>query len=71
MPSPTGPKSGIQAQKMMKNGDPEVFINAFERTVVAPDEAQWSAILIPCLIGPSQQVIDSLPLQDLCDYKKV
>lgn len=33
-------------------------------------EAQWSVILIPCLIGLAQQSIDTLLLQDLCDYKK-
>lgn len=58
---------------MSKEDDPEAFINAFERMAVAAGwlEAQWSAILIPFLIGPAQLAMDTLPLQDLCDYKKV
>lgn len=34
-------------------------------------ECQWSAVLIPCLIGLAQQAMDTLPMQDLTDYKKV
>lgn len=58
---------------MMKDDDPEAFINAFKRTTIGTEcpSLQWSTILIPCLIGPSQQAVDTLPLQDLYDYKKV
>lgn len=57
---------------MIPNDDPGAFINAFKRTTVTAGwPSQWSAILIPCLIGPAQQAVDTHPLQDLCDYKKV
>lgn len=63
----------VRAQKMMPKDDPEAFVNAFEQTAVAAEwpPSQWSAILIPCLIRPAQQVVDRLPLQDLPDFQKV
>lgn len=65
--------SVVRAQKMTPNDDPEAFINAFERITIAAGwpTMQWSAILILCFIRPTQQAMDTLPLQDLCDYKKV
>lgn len=67
------PMSGVRAQKMTPNNDPEAFINAFERTAVMAGWplAQWSTILIPCPIRPAQQATDTLPIQVLCYYKKV
>lgn len=52
---------------------PEVFMNTFEWTVVAAGwpSLQWSAVLTLCLIGPAQQAMDSLPLQDLPNFHKV
>lgn len=79
-PSPIGGASTshhtpprVRAQKMMVADDPEAFINTFECTMVADGwpSSQWLTILIPCLIGPAQQAVDTLPLQDLPDYKKV
>lgn len=56
-PAMTGPQllSGVRAQNMTPEDDPEAFINSFERTAVADrwPPAPWSAILIPCLIGPA------------------
>lgn len=42
--------SGIQAQKMTPNDDPEAYLNAFDRTAIAVGwpAQQWSARLIPC-----------------------
>lgn len=34
-------------------------------------EAQWAAILIPCLVGPSQQAVDHLAPAEVTDYTKV
>lgn len=58
---------------MTPGNDPKAFINTFEWTAVTASwsSSQWSAIVIPCLIGPAQQAFDTLPLQDLTDYKKV
>lgn len=58
---------------MKKENDLKVFINAFETMAMAAGwpKAQWSAILILCLIGLAQQAVDTLPLQDLCDYKNL
>lgn len=73
-PVPTTPSnSGVRAQKVMPNNDPEGFLNTFEWMVMTAGwpTSQWSAILVPCLIGPDQQSVDTLLLQELCDYKKV
>lgn len=32
---------------------------------------QWVAILMPCLVGPSQQVEDALAPEEMTDYLKV
>lgn len=57
---------------MTKDDDPEAFLNAFERmaTVARWPETQWAVMLIPCLIGPAEQAMDTLPTPDLGDYKK-
>lgn len=71
--SAPAPNLIIQAQKMTKDDDSEAFINTFEQNAIVADwpATSWVAILIPCLIGPSQQAVDILPLQDFRDYKKV
>lgn len=47
-------------------------MNVFEHMAVTAGwpPTQWS-ILILCLIGPAQQAVDTLPLQDLPDCQKV
>lgn len=58
---------------MMKDDDPDAFLNAFEWTATAAGwpEMQWAAVLTPCPISPAQQVVDNLPTCDLGDYKSV
>lgn len=56
---------------MTKEDDIEAYINAFESTAAGWAKSQWAAVLIPCLIGPAQQAVDTLPTQDLGDYKYV
>lgn len=53
--------------------DPEAYLNAFERmaTAVGWDKVSWVSVLIPCLIGPAQQTVDTVPLAELNDYAKV
>lgn len=34
-------------------------------------EKQWAAILFPCLVGPAQQAVETIPLEDVTDYGKV
>lgn len=48
-------------------------LNMFEHTVEASSwpEAQWAAVLIPCLVGSAQQAVDTLPAAEVSDYKKV
>lgn len=74
-PGTCGPQwpSGLWAQKMTPEDDPEAFINAFERIAVVAGwpPAQWSTILILCLISSAQQAVGTLPLQDLPDFQKV
>lgn len=35
------------------------------------ERASWAAILIPCLIGPAQQAVDTVPRADLNVHDKV
>lgn len=47
--------------------DPEAFLNAFEHAVTAAGwpEDQWAAVLVSCLIGPTQQTVDILCLPQI------
>lgn len=57
---------------MLEDEDPEAFLNAFESLAQeAWAESQWASILIPCLMRPTQQVMDTIPVKDVCDYVKV
>lgn len=58
---------------MTPENDLEALMNAFVHSSVAAGlpPTQWSAVLISCLIGPAQQAMDTLPLQDLLDFQKV
>lgn len=60
-------------QKMTPTDDPKAYLNAFEcmATLAGWAQAQWAAVLIPCLIEPAQQAVDTLPATDLNDYPKV
>lgn len=40
-------------------------------TAAGWERSSWFAVLIPCLIGPTQQAVDTVPLADLNDYDKV
>lgn len=53
--------------------DPEAYLNAFERMATAARwaQTQWAIVLIPCLIGPAQQAVDTLPASDLNDSPKM
>lgn len=63
----------VKVQKMMPDDDPEAFLNTFECTPTATGWAQdqWAAVLIPCLIGPAQQAVDTLSPTNLTDYARV
>lgn len=49
--------------------DPEVYLNNFQRMATAAGwaQTQWATILIPCLIGPTQPAVDTLPASGLND----
>lgn len=53
--------------------DPKAFFKSFQHiaTVAGWLEDQWAALLIPCLVGLTQQAIDILPAGDVVDYRKV
>lgn len=50
-----------------------MFLNAFERSVQVNgwSETQWAAIFFPCLIGPIQLAVDTLPMEEVVNYKRV
>lgn len=52
--------------------DLEAYVNAFEQmaTTMRWAPQQWVAVLIPCLISPTQvpTAIDTLPASELNDY---
>lgn len=62
----------VKVQKMMPEDDLEAFLNTFESTATAAGWAhhQWAAVLIPCLIGPAQQAMDTLPPANLTEYAR-
>lgn len=63
----------VKVQKMTPADGPEAYLNIFKRMATAAGWApeQWVAVLIPCLIGPVQQVVDMLLSADLNDYAQV
>lgn len=63
----------VKVQKLTLADNHEVFVNTFKRTAMATGwpEVQWVAVLIPYLIRPAQQAMDTLPVGDLANYKKV
>ncbi|XP_078246113.1 uncharacterized protein LOC140706737 isoform X2 [Pogona vitticeps] len=63
----------IRMQKMTSSDDPEAYLHTFERVAVAagwPRE-QWTLILIPCLTGLLQEVVDTLSTQEASQYESV
>ncbi|XP_078240795.1 uncharacterized protein LOC144586395 [Pogona vitticeps] len=63
----------IRMQKMSNTDDPEAYLHTFERVATAagwPKE-QWTLILIPCLTGVLQEVIDTLSVQEAAQYETV
>lgn len=63
----------VRVQKMTPVDDPEVYLNIFEHMATAAGWApqQWAMVLIPCLVRPACQVVDTLPAVDLNNYAKV
>lgn len=63
----------VKVQKMITEDDPEAYLSSFERTAQAVNwpESQWVAVLIPCLVGPAQQAVHTLPDMKVTDYKRV
>lgn len=61
----------IHIPKMTTDDDPEAFLNAYEWSVWMAGwaENQWAFILIPCLVGSAQQVIDTMPVENVGNYK--
>lgn len=66
-------RPAIRIPKMTTDDDQEAFSNTLERSARAASwpEEQWAAILIPCLVGPAQQVVDTIPPKDVMDYGKM
>ncbi|XP_078244616.1 uncharacterized protein LOC140705774 [Pogona vitticeps] len=63
----------IRIQKMSASDDPEAYLHTFERVAVAagwPKE-QWTLILVPCLTGLLQEVVDTLSPQEAAQYESV
>lgn len=60
----------VKVQKMTPADDPEAYLNAFEQTatITSWPEELWAASLIPCLMGPAQQVVDMLPAIEVGGY---
>ena len=59
---------------MSSTDDPEEYLHTFKRVAIAarwPKE-QWTLILIPCLTGLLQEVIDTLSPDDVarCEVVK-
>lgn len=70
--------------KMTTDSDPEASLYTFERSERAAEwpQKRWAALFIPCLVGPAQQVVDTVPPEDcgslqepsnkdMADYGKV
>lgn len=51
---------------MTDEDDPEAYLNSFECTASVARwlEIQWVTIIIPCLVGPVQQAMDTLLMSD-------
>ena len=63
----------IRIQKMSNTDDPEAYLHTFERVAVAagwPKE-QWTLILVPCLTGLLQEVVDMLSPAEVPQYDMV
>ncbi|XP_042329940.1 uncharacterized protein LOC121934032 [Sceloporus undulatus] len=76
--APTGAGSWAEANpwkltKMGPQDDAEAFINTFERIATAAKwpRDQWALLLAPCLTGPAQEAVDTLPPTDAKDYDRV
>ena len=56
----------IRMQKMTSTDDLEAYLHTFERVVLAVGwpRDQWTLILIPCLVGLLQEVVDTLSTQE-------
>lgn len=63
----------MKVQKIAPADDPEVFLNVFEMMATSArwPEAQWAAELIPCMVRPAQQAVDTLIAWEVTDYQKV
>lgn len=64
--------NAIKIQKMTPE-DMNVLLNHFKCTTQEAGwpKAQWTTVLIPCSVGPAQNVVDNLPAEDLTKYARV
>ncbi|XP_078232779.1 uncharacterized protein LOC140707593 [Pogona vitticeps] len=63
----------IRMQKMTSSDDPEAYLHTFERVALAAGwpKDQWTLVLIPCLTGLLQEVVDTLSTQEATQYEVV
>uniref|UniRef100_A0ABM5FT88 CCHC-type domain-containing protein n=1 Tax=Pogona vitticeps TaxID=103695 RepID=A0ABM5FT88_9SAUR len=63
----------IRMQKMTNTDDPEAYLHTFERVALAAGwpRDQWTLVLIPCLTGLLQEVVDTLSVQEATQYETV
>uniref|UniRef100_A0ABM5FAW1 CCHC-type domain-containing protein n=1 Tax=Pogona vitticeps TaxID=103695 RepID=A0ABM5FAW1_9SAUR len=63
----------IRMQKMTNTDDPEAYLHTFERVATAAGwpRDQWTLVLIPCLTGLLQEVVDTLGVQEATRYDAV
>uniref|UniRef100_A0ABM5FW80 CCHC-type domain-containing protein n=1 Tax=Pogona vitticeps TaxID=103695 RepID=A0ABM5FW80_9SAUR len=63
----------IRIQKMTATDDPEAYLHTFERVATAAGwpRDQWTLVLIPCLTGLLQEVVDTLGVQEATRYDAV
>lgn len=66
-------RPSIQILKMMVDADHKAFLNAFDCSAreLGSAESQLASISIPYLVGPAQQVVDTIPIQDTRYYSKL
>lgn len=63
----------VEAIKMGPGDDPEAFLHTFEKIAEAVKwpKDQWTLILMPCLTGLVQEIVDTMVPEDAKEYEKV
>lgn len=64
-------KKGIPVIWMTMTQRPILNTFAMSARVAGWLEDKWVAILISCLVGPAQKVVDTVPPEDVANYGKV